>query len=232
MRKDFTQMENKNQQNEKKSNNRKANRILYMALAAVLCAGAIVTGVLLSRKDSDTVLPEEPVDVTPIDTPAVVEEDPTLILPEFMAPAVGLVTKGHDLDVLVYSTTTDDWRVHRGIDISASVGDAVMAAADGVVSAIEDDPLMGLSVTIRHNGNAVTIYRNLSAELAEGIAVGGEVRCGQTIGCIGESAMLELSDEPHLHFELMVAGEAVDPMDFISADSAAASLAEDISYEG
>ncbi len=224
-------MENKNEQKNRKSDHRKANRILYIALAAVICAGAVVCGILLSRtQDKQGTPPDLPIDVTPIDPGQT--EDPTAVLPEFMAPAVGLVTKNHDLTQLVFWNTTTDWRVHHGIDISAALGDKVMAAADGKVSEITDDPLMGTSVFISHNGNAVTVYRNLNPELAEGIEVGAEVRCGQTIGCIGETAVMEVADEPHLHFEMRVNGEEVDPMDFISANSAAASLSRDISYEG
>lgn len=202
-----------------------ANRILYIALAAVLCVSAIVGGIFLARRDvpSDTPVP---------DTPVGGVEDPTLILPEFVAPAVGLVTKGHDTDTLVYFNTTDDWRVHKGIDISCALGDAVMAAADGKVTSIEESPLMGTTVTLSHNGGAVTVYSNLAPQLAEGIEVGSEVKCGATLGCVGESSMLELAEEPHLHFEMTVNGEWVDPMDFITEESKSASLSQDVAFEG
>lgn len=221
-------MEMKNKQKEKKE---KMGGILYIALAAVVVAGAILTGILMATLDDD-VVPDNPVDTTPDDLPTGGEEDPTLVLPEFMAPAVGLVTKSHDTDTLVYFSTTDDWRVHMGIDISTGLGDTVMAAADGVVSKIEDTALFGKTVTISHNGGAVTIYSNLASELAEGLVVGKEVKCGDAIGSVGESASLELTEEPHLHFEMMVGGEQVDPMDFISENSKATDLSQDMAYEG
>lgn len=221
-------MENNGQ---KKKNGGKAGSILYIALAAVVVAGAILTGILMATLDDD-VVPDTPVDTTPDDLPTGGGEDPSLILPEFVSPAVGLVTKEHDMDVLVYFSTTDDWRVHCGIDISCAVGDAVMAAADGVVKSIEEDPLFGTTVSISHSGGAVSIYSNLSKELAEGLIVGAEVKCGDTIGCVGESATLELTEEPHLHFEMMVGDEFVDPMDFISESSKATDLSQDVSYEG
>ena len=107
-----------------------------------------------------------------------------------------------------------------------------MAAADGTVSEIVDDPFLGKTVKISHSGQGVTIYSNLAGELAEGIKVGAAVKCGQAIGCVGESAISEIADEPHLHFEMTVAGASVDPMDYISEESRAASLTEDTAYEG
>ena len=226
-------MENKNQQQSKK-NRSKANRYLYIAAAAVLCLGAILTGVLLSVRNRET--PVNPYNVpavtTPDDDPKEPDIDVTKILPEFVAPAVGLVTQSHDLDVLVFSKTENLWRVHRGIDISCKAGAAVMAAADGKVSEILDDPFFGKTVKITHNGEGVTIYSNLAAELAEGLEVGKEVKCGQVIGCVGETASREIAEEPHLHFEMTVAGKSVDPMTYISAESRAASLTKDTAYEG
>ena len=152
-------MENKNQQQSKK-NRSKANRYLYIAAAAVMCLGAILTGVLLSVRNRETpVNPDNvPAVTTPDDDPKEPDIDVTKILPEFVAPAVGLVTQSHDLDVLVFSKTENLWRVHRGIDISCKAGAAVMAAADGKVSEILDDPFFGKTVKITHNGEGVTIY--------------------------------------------------------------------------
>ena len=226
-------MENKNQQQSKK-NRSKANRYLYIAAAAVLCLGAILTGVLLSVRNRETPVNTDnvPAVTTPDDDPKEPDIDVTKILPEFVAPAVGLVTQSHDLDVLVFSKTENLWRVHRGIDISCKAGAAVMAAADGKVSEILDDPFFGKTVKITHNGEGVTIYSNLAAELAEGLEVGKEVKCGQVIGCVGETASREIAEEPHLHFEMTVAGKSVDPMTYISAESRAASLTKDTAYEG
>ena len=78
----------------------------------------------------------------------------------------------------------------------------------------------------------MTVYANLAPELAEGLEVGSEVKCGQVIGCVGETASTEIADEPHLHFEMTVGGKEVDPMSYISAESRAASLSKDTAYEG
>ena len=125
----------------------------------------------------------------------------------------------------------DDLRVHCGIDISANAGDDVLAAADGEITKIYTDPMMGNCIEISHKGDAVSIYKNLSFEHAEGIEVGTKVEKGEVISYIGDSAMIESAEESHLHYELTVKGVSVDPMDYISSDSKLASLTGSEIYE-
>ncbi|MBQ8716578.1 MAG: M23 family metallopeptidase, partial [Clostridia bacterium] len=79
-------------------------------------------------------------------------------------------------------------------------------------------------------GNAYTIYKNLSVTLPDSVKVGAAVKAGDVIGTIGESAMVEIADEPHLHLEMTVNGLQVDPTDYLDAD-AMATLGEDTNYE-
>ena len=97
----------------------------------------------------------------------------------------------------------------------------VVAAADGVISQIWDDPMMGKCVAISHSGDAYTIYKNLDPTLPEGTAVGCAVKAGDTIGNVGQSAVLELAEEPHLHFEMTVGGLSVDPLEYFSEQAMA-----------
>lgn len=214
--------------NKPQNGNKKANRILYIALAAVICVGAVVLAAVFGGNQP---APDNSGNIDDTPTGGIVE-NPPVVLPTFVAPAIGVVSKQHDLDTLVYSNTTADWRVHRGMDIVTEVGAEVMAAATGTISKIENDPLYGMTIEITHAGGAVTKYANLSETLPEGIEVGALVKCGQTIGCVGESARIEIAEEPHLHFEMMVDGKSVDPMDYISKDSAQVSFGVDVSYEG
>ena len=146
------------------------------------------------------------------------------------APVSGIISKGHDASIQVWSNTMEDYRVHLGLDIVASEGAPVCAAADGTVSRVWDDPLMGRCVAISHGDNIYTYYKNLNANLSDGITQGAEVKCGDKIGVVGETAILELADEPHLHLEMTVNGLAVDPRDYFSA-AALEALNRDVSYE-
>lgn len=134
--------------------------------------------------------------------------------PEFVSPAKGTVSKSHSETVLVYSLTMDDYRTHSGIDISGQLGDIVVASADGIVKSVYEDPMWGYCVSVVHEGDAVSYYKNLSADVVDRIAAGDSVKAGDPIGSIGESALVEVAEEPHLHFELKIGGVSVDPQDY------------------
>ncbi len=214
------------------------SRILYIVIIAILCVTAVVIGITAAaNRGSKTPIATTgpattaaPATTAPVTTAPPVTT-PVAVLPEFTAPAVGTVSKEHDLSTPVFSMTTGDWRTHTGIDIACGLGDAVYAAADGTVLSVASDPMMGTTVTISHTGDGVTVYKNLAATLPEGIKAGAKVIGGQVIGAVGDTAIIEGADEPHLHFEMQVKGVAVDPMEYITEESKNASLTVDTNYE-
>lgn len=129
----------------------------------------------------------------------------------FVLPTAGTLSKSHSIDTLSYSLTMNDYRTHRGVDLSAEIGDAVYACADGIITGVYTDPLMGQCIEITHSGGYKSLYKNLAEELPEGIVEGCTVKAGQIIAAIGESACVEIADEPHLHFELTLNGDPIDP---------------------
>ncbi len=131
-------------------------------------------------------------------------------------PAEGVVSKGHDATLQVWSETMGAYKVHLGIDITTDEGAPVFAAADGTVSKVWDDAMMGKCVAIDHGDGIFTFYKNLDPVLASGVEQGKTLKNGDQIGKVGESAMAELADEPHLHIEMTVNGIAVDPTDYLS----------------
>ena len=108
-----------------------------------------------------------------------------------------------------------DWRTHEGVDISTELGAEVLAVADGTVTNVWEDPFMGTCISIEHSGNAVSFYKNLAQDVAEGIIIGASVKSGDVIGTVGETAMNEIAQEPHLHYEMTVDGKRVDPKEHI-----------------
>ncbi|MCD7776030.1 MAG: M23 family metallopeptidase [Firmicutes bacterium] len=136
-------------------------------------------------------------------------------LPEFIAPVSGVVSKEHSESVLVFSLTMNDYRTHTGVDISASDGESVAAAADGVVLSVWSDPMWGYCISISHEGDAVTVYKNLTEESIRYLEAGDIVYKGEVIGAVGDSALYEIADEPHLHFEFSIGGVNVDPCEYI-----------------
>ncbi len=134
-------------------------------------------------------------------------------IPAFKKPIEKEVQKDFSGDNLVYSKTMKDWRVHEGIDYCAEGDDAVMAAADGKVEEAYEDPYLGMTVVISHSGNIRTLYANLRD--INDVAVGQEVKCGDIIGHIGNSATVESLEEPHLHFEIIKDMNCVNPKDYL-----------------
>ena len=140
-------------------------------------------------------------------------------LPSFTIPVSGTITNKHDPELQVFSPTMQDYRVHLGVDIQTAENAPVYAAADGTISKIWVDTLMGYCLAIKHSGNCVTIYKNLAATLPEGISEGVAVRSGQLIATVGNSAMVEVADEPHLHLEMTVSDLAVNPLEYFDEES-------------
>ena len=216
----------------------KINRIIYISAIALLLAVVIIAAVVSATNRAkkepvetpspsqpstpDTSKPDTPKPNTP-DTPDKPSENPedkpsedvSTKLPSFALPIKeGALSIKHDPDLQVFSPTLEEYRVHLGIDLNTAADAPVSAAADGKVTKIWQDVNMGTCIAVSHNGGAISYYKNLSDTLADGIEVGKSVKAGQLLGKVGESAMIEVAQEPHLHFELTVGGLQVDPLKY------------------
>jgi len=105
--------------------------------------------------------------------------------------------------------------IHTGIDISTGrSGDAVVASADGIVHLVESDPSgYGNYVIIRHKHGYFTRYAHL---LSARVRLGQRVQQGDVIGNIGNTG---LSTGPHLHYEVIVGSDIVDPYQYMKIRS-------------
>ncbi|MDP4133625.1 MAG: M23 family metallopeptidase [Bacillota bacterium] len=128
------------------------------------------------------------------------------------SPVSGPVSKAFSTQP-AYSVTMDDWRSHSGIDIAAEAGSEVKAAEAGTVTKVGKDNLLGVYVLIDHGNKTITGYYNLFA--SPSVAQGQKVTKGQVVGFVGETAMVEKGDAPHLHFELTMNDKKVNPLDYI-----------------
>lgn len=129
--------------------------------------------------------------------------------PSFNYPVEGEIIQNYAKEQLVYSQTLGEWITHEGIDIKANKTTVINASADGKVKYIKNDPRYGLTVIMEHANGFSSVYSNLLT--AEFVSVGEELKSGQPIGTVGNTAAFEILDEPHLHFEILKEGEAVDP---------------------
>jgi murein DD-endopeptidase MepM/ murein hydrolase activator NlpD len=102
-------------------------------------------------------------------------------------------------------------RLHAGTDFAAAIGTPVYATADGVVTHAGWSSGYGRLIKIRHANGIETRYGHLNAIR---VSVGERVSRGERIGDMGNSGR---STGPHLHYEVRVNGEPVNPMTFIRA---------------
>ena len=128
-------------------------------------------------------------------------------------PVSGEAQAAYSVDALQYNATTQDWRTHAGVDLTAAVGTPVRAAGSGVVTAVYDDEYLGTTVIVNHPDGHVSQYSNLA--VMPSVSAGDSVEAGQTIGAVGATALLEIADEPHLHFAVYANGDTIDPAEFI-----------------
>ena len=220
---------------DKKNTGRSFNGKGYY-IALILCAAAIgITGYLYYRNVNEPSLhaqdPANPVtdaagtqneDVAAVatqpaggkdSTPTGTTGTQTPVKPRTASPISGETVAEYAMDCLSYNATTRDWRVHNGVDIAAEAGTEVCAAADGVVYTTYEDETMGTTVVIRHDGGYTTKYSSLDADVA--VSPGDEVKLGQTIGCVGSTALLESALGDHVHFSVTHNDEPMDPADFL-----------------
>ena len=100
---------------------------------------------------------------------------------------------------------------HQGIDLTAEKKSPVHSPAGGTVVTVTTDSRLGRLVEIDHGHNLVTRYGHLSAG---NVKVGQKVAKGDVLGFVGSTGR---STGPHLHYEVLVNGQPVDPMRFMKA---------------
>jgi murein DD-endopeptidase MepM/ murein hydrolase activator NlpD len=106
--------------------------------------------------------------------------------------------------------------LHAGLDFPADPGTPILAAAGGVVSAVETHPQYGLMVEIDHGRNLITRYAHASRFH---VKLGDLVKRGEKIAEVGSTGR---STGPHLHFEVLVDGIPQDPARFLAGQTAGA----------
>lgn len=99
-------------------------------------------------------------------------------------------------------------RLHTGVDLAARTGTPIYAAGDGVIQYYKWQSGYGNKVEIQHVNGYETAYGHMS-RYVDGLGVGSHVRQGQIIGYVGSTGQ---STGPHLHFEILINGNLVDPL--------------------
>ena len=124
-------------------------------------------------------------------------------------PVSGNVVMEYSADTLIYDKTLDQYRVNDSISISAVTGEAVVAAAQGIVKSIGCNDILGNYVVISHGNGLETTYGQLQE--AVDVSVDQVVSKGETIGYIAEPSWYGTALGSHVEFQVTQDGVAVDP---------------------
>ncbi len=117
----------------------------------------------------------------------------------FYSPLKGIVTSEYNPSA-----------AHYGVDIVANRNEAIKAIQDGTVIFSDWTIQTGYVIALQHPGNIISVYKHNSVLLKK---EGSFVRAGESIAIIGESG--ELTTGPHLHLEIWINGNPVNPKDYI-----------------
>ncbi len=147
--------------------------------------------------------------------PATTREDETALkLPRIIFPLDGRITSGFAWrDDPFFNAAADGeayTEFHRGIDISAARSRDIRACADGVVCFTGSSTGYGNYLMIDH-GDYVSLYAHCAEILA---AEGDAVHAGDNIAVAGATGR---ATGPHLHFEIRVDGQVVDPLEYVGS---------------
>lgn len=137
--------------------------------------------------------------------------NPSTVMPPMDLPVRGIsfsqvgASKGLKMNPFLKSYVN-----HDGLDIILSQGEPVYATADGKVSLVEQSNKgQGNRITITHKGGYVTSYSHLSTMR---VKQGQNVKRGERIAAVG---MTGSSFAPHLHYEVLLGGKHLDPVNYI-----------------
>lgn len=127
----------------------------------------------------------------------------------YQPPVDGSIIRIFAINSLIYSETLNQWMTHSGVDIAGSKGSEVRSIAEGTVENVYNDDMLGMTVVISHANGCVSVYSNLDENVE--VEIGDAVKSRQVVGRIGSTAISECLERSHLHFELHINGEPVNP---------------------
>lgn len=122
------------------------------------------------------------------------------------------IIKDYSGDNPVFSKTFNDWRTHNGIDFALEQGGKINSIADGKVTNIYNDPILGVTVEIEHDGKFTAYYSGLNESTF--VKTGDTLEAGQEIGVI-DSIPGEIAEGYHLHLSIKKAEKFINPIEIL-----------------
>ncbi len=166
-------------------------------IGLALSIAVLITVITLTAVGRATV-PDD--DFEPVDTPTI----------SFANPLTEVTTlKTFSNTALQYNSTLNVWQSHKAVDFAAEEGTEVYAVMDGTITEVTYNYLMGNIVKLDVGGGITVVYASLANDVP--VKAGDTVTKGSVIGQVSDTAKSEANDGPHLHLEVLLDNELVDP---------------------
>ncbi|MBR1925819.1 MAG: M23 family metallopeptidase [Clostridia bacterium] len=191
-------------------NNTRFRKYAYWILLFLAIAALAIVLVLTAQKSSEKNVAEN--EALPQQESFVSAEPITFLNPLLSCD----VLKGYSNSALQYNKTLKQWEAHKAIDFAAEEGTDVYAVMDGKITEVSYNYLMGNVVKLDCGNGLVFVYKSLAGDVP--VSVGQNVKKGDVIGKVGQTAKSEASDGPHLHFEAWLNDKNVDPNEYLDLE--------------
>lgn len=202
----------------------KRNLSYVVVALCILAVGLSVVFVLLSQNQSgkldlavhepeDTVPVVVDPDPEPVITPTVTPEETVV---SFIMPVENPLSIELYSETMAYNSTLKRFSAHLATDFFASEGSPVLAVYNGVVEAVENSLLKGISVVINHGNGLKTVYNSL--EDADEVSVNDVIKQGDVIGHVSTTNRQESAEGAHLHFEVIENGNSINPSKYLAIE--------------
>ena len=203
---------------------RKLKQGVWISLYLVLIVGITISAFML-RNAMNSATPDDNDDLDYVSS-SILEEDVPVIsevekmIKPFTAEGVSIAKTYYDYQAdaasqeksIVYHDNT--YMQNSGVDYVLNNGFDVVSVLDGTVTKVSEDDLVGKTVEVKHDNDYVTVYQSLS-EVS--VKKGDTVKQGQVLGKSG-SNKLDSDLGNHLHFELYVNGQVVNPESYVDKE--------------
>lgn len=123
------------------------------------------------------------------------------------------ILKDYNSAELQYNDTLKQWEIHKGIDLVSDSSNEVFAIGNGTVTNLYTNYLEGTVIEISHSNGIVSVYKSLDQGVK--VSLGDSIKAGQKIGTTSSSMARELNSGNHLHFEMLLNNELVNPNNYI-----------------
>lgn len=155
---------------------------------------------------------ETPVE-TPVEAPIIQQKTYSFTEEDILVwPIDGNVILNYSMSETVYFSTLDQYKYNPALIISGEVGQEVLAAEEGKVTAVKSDAQTGTTVTISLGSGYETVYGQLG-ELC--VSEGDTVLQGEIIGYLKEPTKYYSVEGCNLYFQLLKDGEPVNPLEYL-----------------